>query len=307
MDLSIGIVTYNGQRLLESCLASIEQHRPTCSFEIIVVDNASVDGTPTWLAEHHPGIRLIINERNRGVAAGNNQCLRASSGRYVLLLNNDTLVHARALDRLFAFAEVHADAGAVGGKLMNPDGSFQSSYYDFPTLGSEFLHATRLWVLWDRNYPSHGDEQHISKVDWISSACLLLRKAAADQVGGVYEDYFMYSDETDLQYRIQQAGWRVYYLPQVLTTHFGGQSASHWRRRRLIYRGKLLFFSRNYGLGKTMLLRAIFLVASLLKIVAWAALWVLRRWRQRAVHEIEANYAVIRLSLSLEKRGGAQA
>lgn len=299
IDLSIGIVTYNGKALLAQCLESMDRAGSAVSYEVIVVDNASTDGTCEWLQTAHPRARLVRNDQNRGIAVGNNQCLQAAQGRYVLLLNNDTLVLPGALDRLVAFGEAHPDAGAVGGRLLNPDGTFQASFFDFPSLWSEFLHATRLWALFNRHYPSHGDCVDIREVDWICSASLLVRRAAAEQVGGVDEDFIMYSDETDLQYRMRQQGWKVYYLPEVATIHLGGQSASHWRRRRLIYRGKLLFFQKHYGPWKTAIVRLMFAAASLIKIFVWGVAWLAPGLRERAQDEINSDREVLLLSLRL--------
>jgi hypothetical protein len=310
MDLTIGIVTYNGKALLAQCLDSIAAAPPACGCEIVVVDNASGDGTVEWLRDAHPAVRAVVNAQNAGVARGNNQCLAAAQGRYVLLLNNDTIVPAGMLDRLVAFADAHLDAGAVGGKLVNPDGSFQASYFDFPSLWCEFLHATHLGVLIDPHYPSHGDCPEVRQVDWIMSASLLVRRAACAAVGDVDESYFMYSDETDLQYRLSRAGWKVYYLPDVVTVHFGGQSASHWRRRKLIYRGKLLFFKKHYGPLRTAVVQALFGGVSALKLLAWGPAWLAHgarpggreraAGRQRAANEIRSNVEVLRLSLGLE-------
>jgi N-acetylglucosaminyl-diphospho-decaprenol L-rhamnosyltransferase len=304
MDLTIGIVTYNGRALLARCLDSIYAAPPACRFEVVVVDNASADGTAEWLREVYPQVRAVPNTVNSGVARGNNQCLAAARGRYVLLLNNDTVVLPGMLDRLVAFADAHPDSGAVGGKLVNPDGSFQASYFDFPSLWSEFLHATHMGALVDPRYPSHVDSPEERPVDWIMSASLLVRRAASAQVGDVDESYFMYSDETDLQYRLHQAGWKVYYLPDVVTVHFGGQSASHWRRRKLIYRGKLLFFRKHYGPIRTALVQVLFGSISALKLAAWGPAWValgaqpIRR--ERASNEIRSNVEVLRLSLRPE-------
>lgn len=301
IDLTIGIVTYNGRALTEACLKSICDAPPACSFEIVVVDNASTDGTAAWLREAHPAVRVVANAANAGVARGNNQCFAAAQGRYVLLLNSDTIVPPGTLDQLVAFADGHPDAGAVGGKLVNPDGSFQASWFDFPSLGCEFLHATHLGALLDPHYPSHGDAPGVRQVDWIMSASLLVRRAAAEAVGGVDESYFMYSDETDLQYRLHRAGWAVYYLPGVTTVHFGGGSSSHWRRRKLIYRGKLLFFRKHYGPLKTLLVRTLFAGTSALKLPVWAATWLLPSRRARADNELRSNVEVLRLCLHPEK------
>jgi GT2 family glycosyltransferase len=299
IDLSIGIVTYNGKSILKQCLDSIFQTPIVVSFEVIVIDNASVDATCEWLKETYPQVRLVENKENRGIAVGNNQCLQAAQGRYVLLLNNDTVVLPGTLDQLVAFADAHSDAGAVGGKLINPDGSFQASFFDFPNLWSEFLHATRLWSFFDKGYPSRGECQPMQEVDWICSASLLVRRAAAEQVGGVDETFIMYSDETDLQYRLHRKGWKIYYLPEVSTIHFGGQSSSHWRRRKMIYRGKLLFFQKHYGIVKTVLVRMIFAFASIIKICVWGIAWIFPQRRERASNELNSNREVLLMSVNL--------
>lgn len=298
IELTVAIVTYDGLGLLRDCLGSIDRAGIGCAYEIVIVDNGSTDGTLEWLRRERPDVRVIANAANRGVAAGNNQCFAHGRGRYVLLLNNDTLVQRGMVDRMAAFADTHPRAGAVGGKLVNRDGSFQASHLAFPTLWSELKHATRLWALYDPGYPSRGEGEVAGEVDWIPSACLLVRAEAARAVGGVDEAYFMYSDETDLQYRLKKAGWEIYYLDEVATIHLGGRSASHWRRRRMIYRGKLLFFRKHYGRLRTWSLRAVFGLASLLKVILWTAAAIVPRERERARNEARSNAAIVRMSLS---------
>jgi GT2 family glycosyltransferase len=146
--------------------------------------------------------------------------------------------------------------------------------------------------LYDPHYPSRGDSGEPCEVDWISSACLLVRRSAALEVGGVDESFYMYSDETDLQYRLHGAGWKVYYLPGIQTVHLGGQSASHWRRRRLIYRGKLLFFAKHRGPARTMMLRLIFLLSSGAKAAVWGMSHALAWQRERARNEARSHLEV---------------
>jgi GT2 family glycosyltransferase len=137
------------------------------------------------------------------------------------------------------------------------------------------------------------------------SASLLVRRAAAEQVGGVDESYFMYSDETDLQFRLWQAGWKVYYLPEVAIIHLGGRSSSHWRRRKLIYRGKLLFFRKHYGALRTAMVKALFASASALKLLVWGPAWLASTGhssgRERAGNEIRSNVEVLRLCVGPER------
>jgi hypothetical protein len=217
----------------------------------------------------------------------------------VLLLNNDTLVNGPSLDALVEFLDAHPEAGAVGGKLLNPDGSFQAGYADFSTLHEEFLISTHLGELLWPGYPSHFDDNQIKPVGWMSSACLLVRRAALDKVGLLDETYFIYGDEADLQYRLQQAGWKVFYLPQVTTIHYGGRSMNRWGRRKMVYRGKMLFYQKNYGPWRTTALRVFLGGLSLLKMVPWGAAYLLPGRRDRAKKELHSNVDVVKLCWKL--------
>jgi len=298
-DLSIVLVCWNNKDYLEPCLRSLFKTGLRHRFDIVVVDNGSTDGSQAMLRGAFPQVELIENDRNAGLSRASNQGIDATSGRYVLLLNNDTLVNGPSLDAMVAFLDATPEAGAVGGRLLNPDGTFQAAYADFSTLREEFLIAAglgeRVWPA----YPSYSDAEDVRAVGWIGSACLLLRRDALAQVGLLDEEYFIYGDEADLQYRLQRAGWKVYYLPAVTTIHYGGRSMDRWRRRRMVYRGKLLFYRKHYGWRRTAALRLMFAVLSAAKILCWcvalAAPW--RRYQVR--REIRSNLEVIRLCVKL--------
>lgn len=300
VDFSIVIVCWNNKRYLEPCLQSIYQAGLTHSFDVVVVDNGSTDGTQAMVQELFPQVQLIQNEQNVGLSTASNQGIRKTQGRYVLLLNDDTLVNRESLDMLVDFMDEHPDAGAVGGKLLNPDGTFQSGYASFSSLLQEFLIATRLGLQISPAYPSHGDSKEIKRVDWLSSACLLLRRTALDQVGLLLEDYFIYGDEADLQYRLKHAGWQVYYVPRSTTIHFGGRSLNRWRRRKMVNRGKMLFYQKNYGTFQTAALRMVMGAVSIAKLIAWACLYPFPRWRTRAQDELNSNLDVLRLCRHLQ-------
>jgi GT2 family glycosyltransferase len=213
----------------------------------------------------------------------------------VLLLNDDTLVNGPSLDALVEFMDKHPEAGAVGGRLLNPDGTFQTGYASFSSLWQEFLIATTLGRLLSPSYPSHGSCGQVKSVDWLGSACLLLRRTALDRVGLLDEEYFIYGDETDLQYRLRQAGWVVYYLPKATTIHYGGRSLNRWRRRKMVYRGKMLFFRKNYGPWRTIALRVMLGIISTLKLCVWSVAFLVPCWRERAKQEFCSNLDVLRL------------
>jgi GT2 family glycosyltransferase len=298
-DMSIVMVCWNNKAYLEPCLNSLYEAGLRSHFDVVVVDNGSTDGTQAMLREKFPEVQLIENGRNVGLSRASNQGINATQGRYVLLLNDDTLVNALSLDAMVEFLETHPEAGAVGGRLLNEDGSFQAGFAKFSSLYEEFMIATHLGELLWGGYPSHEDDSQIRPVGWLSSACLLLRREALDKVGLLDEEYFIYGDEADLQYRLQQAGWQVYYLPDAFTVHFGGRSMNRWRRRRMVYRGKMLFYRKNYGLLRTALLRLLFGSLSLIKMLPWGVAYILPRWRDRGQKELRSNLDVVRLCWDL--------
>jgi hypothetical protein len=292
-DLSIVLVCWNNKDYLEPCLRSLSEAGVRTRFDVVVVDNGSTDGSQAMLRETFPHVELIQNDHNTGLSRASNQGIDATSGRYVLLLNNDTLVNGASLDALVAFLDATPEAGAVGGRLLNPDGTFQAASANFSTLREEFLVATglgeRLWP----GYPSHVDAGEARAVGWVSSACLLLRRDALAQVGLLDEEYFIYGDEADLQYRFQCAGWKVYYLPSVTTIHYGGRSMDRWRRRKMVYRGKLLFYRKHYGWLRTAALRLMVALLSAAKIPCWSVALAAPWRRERARREIRSNLEVM--------------
>ncbi len=300
IDMSIVLVCWNNKAYLDPCLKSLFEAGLKCSFDVIVVDNGSTDGSQQMLAEKYPDVKLIQNPGNVGLGKASNQGIEATNGHYVLLLNNDTLVNAAALDMLVEFLDAHPEAGAVAGKLLNPDGTFQSGFAPFSTLTEEFLIATHIgeW-LWP-GYPSHGDSKEIRDTGWLSSACLLLRRSALDKVGLLDDSYFIYGDEADLQYRLNKAGWKVYYQPASAIIHFGGRSMDRWKRRKMVYRGKMLFYQKNYGFLRTFLLRLLLLVMSTLKLLVWLVGYLLPGRREQAKKELRSNRDVMALCLNLK-------
>jgi GT2 family glycosyltransferase len=298
-DMSIVLVCWNNKAYLGPCLDSLYGSNLNCSFDVVVVDNGSTDGSLEMLREQYPAVMIIENGENVGLSKASNQGIEATTGTYVLLLNNDTIVNKAALDAMVEYLNEHEEAGAVGGKLLNEDGSFQGGYAKFSTLAEDFLIATGLGDKLAPGYPSHYDADHPVPVGWLSSACLLLRRAALDQVGLLDETYFIYGDEVDLQYRLRKAGWQVVYLPHATTLHFGGRSMNRWKRRKMVYRGKMLFYQKHYPWWRAFLLRVMFCIMSVTKAFLWGFLYPVPKWRERAGKELQANWDVIKLSMKL--------
>ncbi|MFC1922185.1 glycosyltransferase family 2 protein [Chloroflexota bacterium] len=297
-DISIVIVNYNTYKYTAQCLDSIYENSTIASFEIIVVDNASSDKSAELLESMFKKIKLVRSPENRGISGGNNLGIRESTGKYVLLLNNDTIVLPGMLDRVVDFLESQPAAGGVGGNLMNPDGTFQSAANDFPTLWGEFLNITKFGYLVSPYYPSLPPFPEQREVDWLSTAFMLFRRDAIEEIDLMDEQFFIYSDETDLQYRLQEKGWKIYYLPDVKTVHFGGRSLTPWRGRKMAYRGRILFFIKHRRPFETMLLRAMFTLICSLKTIYWRLISVFPNWNERARYELKSNYEILRMTIT---------
>jgi GT2 family glycosyltransferase len=301
-DLSIALVNWNNRDYLEQCLESIEAAQLPYSYEIVVADNGSTDGSSQMLAERFPYVKIVQNEGNVGVARGNNQCIQNSSGRHIYILNNDTVVNRESIEAMVRFLDEHPEAGAVGGNLHNPDGTFQSGFFSFPTLLEEFLIVSHIGIRLNTYFPSYnGTYPTLREVDWISSASIVVRRSAIEAIGLIDEDYFIYSDETDWQYRLWQAGWKVYYLPQVTTVHYGGGSFQPaGKRYTLVYRGRMLFARKHYSRLYCILQRVMFAGAALGRLGVWLGAQVSHKWRPIAQKQIGANLETISLCLHLQ-------
>jgi N-acetylglucosaminyl-diphospho-decaprenol L-rhamnosyltransferase len=257
-DVSLIIVNWNTCDLLADCLHSIERATEGLDLEIIVVDNASTDGSQTMVQQQFPHVCLITNVENVGFARANNQGLAMSRGRYALLLNSDTLVTPGSFQTLVRLADTKPRAGIVGAQLLNLDGSFQASHTPFPNLWREFLILSGVGrMLYGRWYPSHGPEEDKGPqmVDYVEGACMLVRREAFEDVGGLDEGYFMYAEEVDWCYAMQEKGWQVWYQPAAMVIHLGGGSSQNRRPQRegTLYRSRVRFFRKHYG-GKAVCL-----------------------------------------------------
>lgn len=297
--ISIILVGWNNKKYLEPCLLSLYNSSLQNSFEVVVVDNGSTDGSLEMLREKFPQVIIVQNNSNVGLSRASNQGIMVTHGPYVLLLNNDTIVNGPSLDAMVGFLEKHPDAGAVGGRLLNEDGSFQAAGSNFPSFHEEFLITTRLGSLIWPSYPDITPPEQVTEVNWLGSACLMIRRDVLDKVGLLDEQYFIYGDEADLQYRIEKAGWKVNYLPNVTTIHFGGRSMDRWKRRKMVYRGKMLFFKKNYGQLRSVIFRIMLGILSLIKLLVWGLAYIFPSFRERSRRELNSNLDVVRLCWKL--------
>ncbi len=231
MRLSVVFLNYNTRDLTRQALSSVLAAAEGLAVEIFVVDNASADGSADMVAEEFPQVKLIRNAANVGFAAGNNVALRQVTGEYALLINTDTIVRRDALRTMVEFLDAHPEAGACGCKILDPDGTLQlDSRRGFPTPLAAFCKMSGL----SRFFPKHPliahyhmtylDPEQTAEVEVLSGSCMMVRKAAMDQVGLLDEDYFMYGEDIDWCYRFHQAGWKIYYVPTTSIIHFRGES-----------------------------------------------------------------------------------
>ncbi len=220
--------------------------------------------------ERYPAVRLLANDENVGFAKANNLAMPWCAGRYVLLLNPDTQVHSDALCALVDFMDDHPQAGAAGPRLLDEDGSLHPSCHPAPTLLRELWRLFHLDALWPlacyrmRRWAPTAARQ----VDVAQGACLILRREALNQVGLLDQDYFIYSEEVDLCHRLRQQGWQVWWVPDAIVTHYGGQSTRQVPLAMFLrlYRGKVLYFRKNYGPGASRLYKLIVLAATLARL-----------------------------------------
>ena len=255
-ECSIVIVSWNVRDLLRACLCSLPAAAgPDLPVEVVIVDNGSTDGSAEMVRAEFPAVRLLAERQNHGYARGNNLGITASRGRLVLLLNCDTEMRPGSLAALIAYLDAHPAVGLVGPRLLNTDGSPQSSRRRFPTLATGLVESTPLqpFAAWlpalRRYYVLDRSDDTEQEVDWVTGACMLVRREALTAVGGFDPGYFMYSEELDLCRRIRQAGWRVAYLPTAVVVHHGGQSSDQNIPERHIrfQRAKLRYFRRWHG------------------------------------------------------------
>jgi N-acetylglucosaminyl-diphospho-decaprenol L-rhamnosyltransferase len=256
MDLSIVTVSYNTRELLRGCLASVFSTPGfALQYEVIVVDNASSDGSAAMVRDDFHQVRLLANAENVGFAAGSNQGIRASSGRYVILLNPDTTTAPGSLEKMVALMERQREVGVVGPKLLYPDGRFQHSAFTFPTLPMIFLDFFPLnhrlvnsrlngrypLALYEKGQPF--------PIDHPLGAALMVRRPVLEQVGLLDERFFMYCEEIDWCLRIKRAGWEIVCDPGAEICHYVGRSTSQFREKMYVelHRSRYRLYEKHYS------------------------------------------------------------
>ena len=246
MKLSIVIVSYNVCRFVAQCLDSVQKASSDLDVEVFVVDNASSDDTVSYVSQHYPWVKLIANEENLGFSRANNIAIRQAQGDYVLLLNPDTIVAESTLRECVAFMDVHPQAGGLGVRMHNADGSLAPE--SRRAIPSPWVSMLKMLGFTKRYYMSHLSWDEPGRIEVVSGAFFMIRKTALDEVGLLDEDFFMYGEDIDLSYRLLKGGWENWYHPSDIV-HFKGESTqkSSFRYVHVFYQAMLIFFRKHYG------------------------------------------------------------
>jgi hypothetical protein len=303
IDLSVVILNWNVCDLLDRCLASIRSER--FRIETIVVDNASSDDSVAMVHSKYADVIVIASPINRGFTGGNNLGIAASQGRYVMVLNPDTEIIGDALDRIIAFLGGHADVGALGPQLLNPDRSIQSSRRRFPTATTGFFEST--WLqgiaprgLLRRYYMDDVPPDMLQEVDWVTGACTIFRRSVLDQIG-LYDEanFFMYSEELDLCRRVKSAGWKIVYLPEAKVMHHIGKSSEQVVAARHIHfqTSKVHYFRKYHGRLAAAALRLFLLGSYLWQIALESIKGLLGSRRDLRRQRVQVYWQVVRSRL----------
>ena len=285
IDLSITIVNFNTKDLLRQCLTSIYEMTKNISFEIIVVDNASSDGSVEMIRKEFPHVKVIENKENLFFTKAHNQALRIANGRYLMLLNSDTIVINNAFEIMVNFMNEHPEVGACGPKLLNLDMTLQRSSDRLPSFlyglfevllmntlfPNNVVKKYRIYANWDRN--------STKEVDSVGGSCMMVKKEVTDKVGLLDENFLAYFEETDWCKRILEAGYKIYYISEAQIIHYwqvAMDKLGREKKEKIFYDSMLYYYSKHYGIFSSLILWLIlnFYTKPMLKIVRWVKLLI---------------------------------
>lgn len=239
--VSIIILSYNTEELTKRCLTAVFAHLKKGTFEVIVVDNNSADGSVNMIKNDFPQVRLMANDKNIGFAAGCNLGAKDAVGQYLLFLNSDIELEKDILPDLLTVFEKHSEAGVVGCQLVHTDGSPQRSYGEFYALGSVF----RLLFGGEKAELKRFTATGVQKVDWVSGGCLVIKKDLFEAIEGFDDNFFMYIEDMELCYRVREKGSAVYFSPEIHVKHVGQGSSNKTFAIVQIYKGLQYFYKKH--------------------------------------------------------------
>ncbi|HJP17075.1 MAG: hypothetical protein CMD96_08980 [Gammaproteobacteria bacterium] len=283
-DLSIVIVNYNAKGFLEACLQSIYETVESIKFEVLVVDNNSSEKIEGLMKGKFPDVKLFLNNSNEGFAKANNKAINKCSGRYLLLLNNDTILLPGAVDTLYSIMEKSPEVAILGPQILTEGKTIQESFYKTPNLFSEFMRKSfynkiiksKKSLIGKRLYIKYQKEQ---EVDWVTGACMMIRKKAILEAGFFDENYFMYFEDADLCCRVRGKGWKVKYTPLARIIHFGGMSKrSNETAVAKEYRASQLnFYRKHHNKFTFIVLKTYLLLKYMHKAISFMLLFLIKK------------------------------
>ncbi|MHB8754117.1 MAG: glycosyltransferase family 2 protein [Candidatus Acidiferrales bacterium] len=302
-DLSIIIVTWNVRKYAEECLTSIYAQKCDASFEVIVVENASTDGTAEMIREQFPQVKLIANSENLGFARANNIGMEFADGKYLCLINPDVSLPSDCLSNMYRYMETQPTIGLLGPKMRLGDGKVGRSGMRFPTIWNSFLRALALDSLFKRATRFKGllmaDFQfdYTRDMDVLNGWFWMVRREAVNQVGPLDEHFFMYGEDIDWCKRFHLAGWRVVFYSDAEAIHYGGASSANAPVRFFIemQRANLRYWKKYHGLASTFLYLAAVSLNYFIRTIGWIVVYLAdKSWRSKALFEVKRNAACIR-------------
>jgi hypothetical protein len=288
MDVSIIIVAWNVRKLLYDCLKSVYDQTNGINFETIYVDNASKDGSVEMVIKEFPQVKIIENEKNGGFIKANNQGIGIAKGKYVLLLNSDTIVLDNAITKTVRFADKHPDAAVVGCKVLNPNKTLQRNCFMYPSLLNMLLSATYLYKIFPksrffgREEMTWWDYNDVREVETICGCFSLVRMKAVRQVGLMNEIYFVYGDDPDWCYRFSKYGWKIMFTPEAQIIHYGGQNTKQMARefRWQLHGSQLIFMKLHRNKLAFPFARSLMALFLLLRAPYWLAVGIFHKGKR---------------------------
>jgi GT2 family glycosyltransferase len=307
MDISVIIVSWNAKGYLEECLQSLHEAPPWRSMEIIVVDNASTDGSPEMVEAKFPQVKLIRSGENFGFAKANNLAIRESSGKYISLVNSDVKVLPGCLDALANYLDQNPKVGNVGPRVLNPDLTMQVTCRRFPGLWNNLCRATGLASAFRDHQLLSGEQMfffphdRLMEVDVLGGCFWMVRRETLDHVGLLDEDFFMYGEDLDWCRRCWKAGWKVVFIPTGVAIHYGGRSSASQPARFAVAQQSSVFryWKKHHGRLHVFAIQSIFFLHHGLRYLC-GLVWRLFRFSSaaRTGARVSANVACLKSLLS---------
>src|SRR5580704_2737953 len=313
--ISIVIVTWNGKKYVAECLDSLQAYINDSTAEVIVVDNASTDGTPELVRDSYPGATLIRNEKNLGFAKANNIGIRRASGEYICLINSDVRVHDGCIEKIVEYMKKDPRIGLLGPKMLGADGKAYRSYMGAPTLWRCFCRALALDDLFPNSKIFGGflmpyfKMDRIAEVDVLNGWFWVTRRDALNEVGLMDDTLFKYGDDLDWSKRFHDAGWKLIYFPDVESLHYGGASSARAPIKFSVemQRANFQYWQKHHGLTSQIVYRGIVWMHQALRLAGYSVLWLAAESKQAETgFKARRSLACMRWAMGVEDKRGEQ-